>query len=189
MGIFNICFYVLMLAWLLTEIYYAISLRSGKQDKKGKDGYSFLILWVVIPISIWLSITLSYYISCPIVSGIWLSWIGILFLTIGIVMRVIIIKNLGKYFTVDVSIVANHKIKSDGFYTYVRHPSYAFSMLTFLGLGLALNNWVSLAIAFIPPFIAFSYRIFVEEKALVEQFGKAYEDYRSHTKKMIPFIY
>ncbi|SKB99565.1 Protein-S-isoprenylcysteine O-methyltransferase Ste14 [Soonwooa buanensis] len=189
MGILQICFYSLMLAWLVTEIYYAISMRSGKQDKKGKDGHSLLILWIIIPLSIWTSISVSSIFNYPIASGDWLYWIGIILLFVGIVTRIIIIKNLGKYFTVDVSIKSDHAIKSDGFYTYVRHPSYAFSMLTFLGLGLALNNWVSLAIAFIPPFIAFSYRIFVEEKALIEQFGKNYEDYRLHTKKLIPFIY
>ena len=189
MGILEICFYSLMLAWLVTEIYYAISMRSGKQDKKGKDGHSLLILWIVIPLSIWTSISVSGIFHYPIVTGNCLSWIGIVLLVVGIVTRVIIIKNLGKYFTVDVSIKSDHAIKSDGFYTYVRHPSYAFSMLTFLGLGFALNNWVSLAVAFIPPFIAFSYRIFVEEKALVDQFKDEYSQYRKTSKKLIPFIY
>jgi len=62
-------------------------------------------------------------------------------------------------------------------------------LLTSLGLGLYLNNWLSLVLAFLIPFIAFSYRINVEEKALVEQFGEEYLDYRRKTKKLIPFVY
>ncbi|WP_379967334.1 methyltransferase family protein [Epilithonimonas sp. UC225_85] len=71
----------------------------------------------------------------------------------------------------------------------MRHPSYSASLLTFLGLGLYLNNWFALAVAFIPPFLAFLYRIKIEEEALTEQFGKDYTDYKEQTKKLIPFIY
>ena len=184
-----IAFYVSMFLWLFSEIYYAIKLRSGNKDQKGKDGSSFLILWVVISASIFIAISASGIFKTPIANGDWLSWIGILMILTGLIVRFFIIQNLGKYFTVDVTIRKDHKVKTDGFYTYIRHPSYAFSLLMFLGLGLALNNWVSLAIAFIPPFIAFSYRIFVEEKALVEQFKDEYTQYRKTSKKLIPFIY
>ena len=182
-------FYILMFLWLFSEIYYAFALRSGNKDQKGKDQSSFRILWIVIPVSIFFSISASGWFSFPIVKSDWISWVGIVLLFVGIVVRFQIIRNLGKYFTVDVTIRSDHKVKTDGFYRFVRHPSYAFSMLTFLGLGLALNNWVSLAIAFIPPFIAFSYRIFVEEKALREQFGEEYLNYSKKTKRLIPFIY
>ena len=96
---------------------------------------------------------------------------------------------MGKYFTVDVTIREGHQIKKDGVYSILRHPSYSASLLTFLGLGLFLNNWISLIIAFIPPFLAFLYRIKIEEKALTEQFGQDYIDYKKQTKKLIPFIY
>jgi len=179
----------MMFLWMFSEVYYAVSLRSGNKDQKGKDHSSFVILWVVIPLSIFFSISAKGMFSLSLFDSDWISWIGILFLFTGIVMRFFIIRNLGKYFTVDVTIRNDHKIKTDGFYKYIRHPSYAFSMLTFLGLGLALNNWISLAISLIPPFFAFSYRIFVEEKALTEQFGEEYENYKKNTKKLIPFIY
>ena len=100
-----------------------------------------------------------------------------------------IIRSLGKYFTVDVTIRQDHQIKKEGFYKFLRHPSYAFSLLTSLGFGLYLNNWLSLIFAFVPPFLAFSYRIKIEEQALVEKFGDEYTEYRKSTNKMIPFIY
>lgn len=90
---------------------------------------------------------------------------------------------------VDVTIHKDHKIKKDGLYHYVRHPSYTFALLTFLGLGLYLNNWISLILAFIPPCVAFSYRIKIEEQVLIEEFGDGYIQYRKTTKKLIPFVY
>ena len=189
----QIIFFVLMFCWLLTEVFYKQKLASNETDQKGKDKSSLTILWIIIITSI----TLSNFIanihfdtfSLAITDKIWIVYLGLLLIFAGIFGRLIIIKSLGKYFTVDVTIRKEHKIKKDGFYSVLRHPSYSASLLTFLGLGLYLNNWVALAVAVIPPVLAFSYRISVEEKALIEQFGQEYLDYKKHTKKLIPYIY
>lgn len=186
-------FYILMFLWLASEVFYKQRLASNETDKKGKDKSSLNILWVIIILSISLSIFVSYIrfgtLSLMMSESIWIIYLGLLLIFAGIVSRIFIIKSLGKYFTVDVTIRKEHKIKKDGIYSILRHPSYAASLLTFFGLGIYLNNWFSLAIAFIPPFLAFLYRINVEEKALIEQFGQDYIDYKRQTKKLIPFIY
>lgn len=178
-----------MAVWFISEILYKNMMKSGKSDKKDKDKSTLNILWLAIPFSIASSISLSYYTHLPMVDGDWILYLGEALILIGIIFRYIIIRSLGQYFTVDVTIRQDHKIKKEGFYKYLRHPSYAFSLLTSLGLGLYLNNWLSLIFAFVPPFLAFAYRIKVEEQALVEQFGEEYIQYRKTTKKVIPFIY
>lgn len=185
----QILFYISMVVWFLTEILYKNMLKSGKEDKKDKDKSTLNILWLAIPFSIAASVSTSSMTRFPIAEEVWIFYIGEAFIFIGIVFRWIIIRSLGKYFTVDVTIKNDHQIKKEGFYKYLRHPSYAFSLLTSLGLGLYLNNWFSLFLAFLPPFFAFLYRIKVEEQALVEKFGDEYLEYRKTTKKLIPFIY
>ncbi|WP_126652956.1 methyltransferase family protein [Chryseobacterium aureum] len=189
MNTLSTLFYISMAAWFLTEWLYKNILKSGKEDQKNKDKYTLNLLWLAIPFSIISSTIISYNTHVPIADGSWILYLGELFILIGIIVRYIIIRSLGKYFTVDVTIRQDHKIKKEGFYKYLRHPSYAFSLLTSLGLGLYLNNWLSLIFAFVPPFLAFAYRIKVEEQALVEQFGEEYIEYRKTTKKLIPFIY
>lgn len=189
MNTLTITFYALMAAWFVSEIYYKKAMASGKTDQKGKDKSTLNLLWIVIVSSITFAFFAANMTKVIIANSIWINYIGLLCLFIGIFGRVLIIKSLGKYFTVDVTIREDHKIKKDGFYSILRHPSYSASLLTFLGLGLFLNNWFALAIAFIPPFLAFSYRIKIEEVALAEQFGQDYTDYRKQTKKLIPFIY
>lgn len=180
-------------AWLFTEVFYKSKMSSNNSDQKGKDKSSLSLLWIVIISSISLSIFVSYIhfedFSLMMTTQNWIIYLGLFVLFIGIFTRFLIIKSLGKYFTVDVTIREGHKIKKDGIYSILRHPSYAASLLTFLGLGLFLNNWFALFIAFIPPFLAFLYRIKIEEKALTEQFGQDYIDYKKQTKKLIPFIY
>ena len=189
MNAIQVIFYVLMASWLLTEISYKQAMVSGKNDKKGKDRSTLSILWIVILLSITVAFFVANMTEAIILENIWIHYIGLLFLFLGIFGRIMIIRSLGKYFTVDVTIRTDHKIKKDGFYSILRHPSYSASLLTFLGLGLYLNNWFALLIAIILPFIAFSYRIKVEEEALMEQFGEEYKDYKMRTKKLIPFIY
>lgn len=185
----QILFSISMAAWFVTEFLYKNMLKSGKDDRKDKDKSTLNILWMAIPFSILASVSISYLTRFPITQDNWILYVGEALILTGIVLRFIIIRSLGKYFTVDVTIKQDHKIKKEGFYKYLRHPSYAFSLLTSLGLGLYLNNWLSLILAFLPPFFAFIFRIKIEEKALVEQFGDEYLNYVKKTKKLIPFIY
>jgi protein-S-isoprenylcysteine O-methyltransferase Ste14 len=84
--------------------------------------------------------------------------------------------------------VEGHKIIDKGLYGIIRHPSYLGSLVTFAGLGLALENWLSLLVLLALPVAATLYRISVEEKALLDHFGSAYRDYMRRTKRLIPGI-
>ena len=184
----EILFSVAVLLWFSSEIYYKQKLKSVDNAEK-KDQSTLNILWVVIMPSVFLSVFISDKISLPISSDELMQPIGIFLILFGVAVRFIIIRSLGKYFTVDVSIRKDHQVKKDGFYRFVRHPSYTMALTSFLGLGLYLNNWLSLAIAFVPVFCAFFYRIKIEESALTEQFGEEYLQYRKSTKMLIPFLF
>lgn len=95
---------------------------------------------------------------------------------------------LGSSFTYDVRVHAGQRVIERGAYRYVRHPSYAAGMLLFGGIGLALTNWLSLIAAVLLPALAYSYRIAVEERALMETLGPAYGGYMGRTKRLIPFV-
>ena len=105
------------------------------------------------------------------------------------VLRFISIRTLGKLFTVDVTIRTDHKLKKDGVYRRIRHPAYSGSLLSFIGFGLSLNNWLSLSFVTILITIAFLHRIKIEEKLLTDKFGADYLDYKRKTYRLIPWIY
>jgi protein-S-isoprenylcysteine O-methyltransferase Ste14 len=58
-----------------------------------------------------------------------------------------------------------------------------------LGYGIAVQNWLSVTAAVLPPLLALINRMQVEENALVVSMGSEYETYRSRTKKIIPWIW
>ncbi len=117
------------------------------------------------------------------------GYIGCVIMVAGLLIRWSAIRTLGKQFTVQVSIVNDHMIVDTGIYGVVRHPSYLGNLICFIGLGLALESWISLLILFALPLAATLYRISVEEKVLVEHFGSKYADYCKRTKRLIPGIY
>jgi len=83
----------------------------------------------------------------------------------------------------------DHRLVQNGLYRYLRHPAYAGALLAHLGLGLSFSNWISLGCSVLPFIFAASYRIRVEERALVEAFGEAYVNYSRRTRRLIPRVY
>ncbi len=177
------------LIWISSEILINSFLRSNKLDKQSADKNSLLIIWCQIIASNTISVYLSINTDFSIVNSKWFSLIGLVLMLFGIGFRLLAIKQLGRFFTVNVTIREDHQLMQSGLYKYMRHPSYTGSLITFFGFGLALNNWLSLAIVFIPTVYTMLYRIRVEEKVLMEQFGEIYITYSNKTKRLIPFIY
>jgi protein-S-isoprenylcysteine O-methyltransferase Ste14 len=114
---------------------------------------------------------------------------GLALLVAGTAFRWASIITLWEYFTPDVSILEGQRVVRSGLYGVVRHPSYAGLLLRYLGFGLALANWLSAALVFLPLLCATVYRIRVEEAALRAHFGEEYDSYASATKRLVPGIY
>jgi protein-S-isoprenylcysteine O-methyltransferase Ste14 len=114
---------------------------------------------------------------------------GLALMLAGTALRWAAIRALWSYFTVNVSILEGQRVVRGGPYRLVRHPSYTGLLLRYLGFGLALANWLSAALVFLPLLCATVYRMRVEEEALREHFGEEYEEYAGETKRLVPGIY
>jgi protein-S-isoprenylcysteine O-methyltransferase Ste14 len=163
--------------------------KSGHSDQKGKDKNTLLYLWISILLSITFGVFIASGTFFPIFENQQWKYAGLVIIACGVILRFISVKQLGKHFTVDVTIRKDHELYRGGFYKYLRHPSYSASLISFIGFGVTLNNWLSLIVVFSLPFIAFLYRMKVEEKVLIHQFGDQYLEHIKKTKRLIPFLY
>jgi len=178
------------LLWLFSEIVLNRVMRGSSSDKTRKDSGSLVIIWIVIIVSIIAAGNIAALNRTPIAPSYQtMLYAGLGIILLGIVLRLAAVLSLGQFFTVSVRIREGHQVKKDGMYKYVRHPSYAASLLSFVGYGISLNNWISLAVGVIPVFAAFLYRMNVEEKVLLENFGSEYSEYMARTKRLLPFVY
>ena len=174
---------------VLTEIVLNRTRGSKATDKQATDKKSMTLIWITIPVAIFLAIYLANYVHVPIYAKPSGQYIGVALIGLGILIRLLAIYTLGQYFTVDVTIRPNHRIKTDGLYKYLRHPSYAASLLSFVGMGITFNNWLSLVLLVGAVLVVFINRIRVEETVLIEHFGAEYIAYKNVTPGLIPFIY
>jgi protein-S-isoprenylcysteine O-methyltransferase Ste14 len=114
--------------------------------------------------------------------------VGVLLTILGSLLRRYCWRTLGEYFTGDVSVTSEQPIISSGPYRLVRHPSYTAGMMMYVGTGLALGSWFSLALLTIATVATYSYRVLVEERALLDAIGEPYDAYMKGRKRFIPYI-
>ncbi|MEO6171905.1 MAG: isoprenylcysteine carboxylmethyltransferase family protein [Arenimonas sp.] len=114
---------------------------------------------------------------------------GLVLMVAGIVLRFTAISQLGRFHTPNVAIRDDHQLMDTGLYRYIRHPSYLGALIAFLGFGLALGNWLGVAVIMILSPCIYLYRIHEEEQALRAGLGSAYIDYCKRTKRLIPGVY
>lgn len=79
------------------------------------------------------------------------------------------------------------RVISDGIYSHIRHPQYFGAILAHLGITLLLSSLYSLI--YTPFVILYNYLVArKEEKELVREFGKQYEDYGKRIPMFRPII-
>lgn len=175
--------------WLGSEIIVARTKRSHSTDTR-LDKSSLRLLWTTIALAVNFGIILGFQPIGYFGAGSQVFPIaGLLLIVCGLIVRWVAIFSLKRQFTVDVSITHDHRIVRGGIYRFVRHPAYAGSLISFLGLGLFFANYLSILMIFVPICWAFLYRIHVEEKALLGTFGYEYLDYCRSTKRLIPGVF
>jgi protein-S-isoprenylcysteine O-methyltransferase len=117
------------------------------------------------------------------------GWLGIALMLAGIALRAWAARVLGRFYTRTLLTTTDHRIVQDGPYRLIRHPGYSGSLLVWIGAGLAVSNWIALALVTLACTAAYLYRIKSEETMLIDAFGQAYLDYCQKTKRLIPFVY
>jgi protein-S-isoprenylcysteine O-methyltransferase Ste14 len=184
-----IWFIVTYMAWGVSEVYLSLFRRAGESVKQKSDKGSLGLIWAIVIVANFLSYFVSRWVPAPIADDQNIRYVGLALIILGVILRFTIVSSLGKFFTVNVVIAQDHKLKTDGFYKYLRHPSYSASIVSFAGYGVSLNNWISLAMIVAAISTALLIRIRIEEETLINHFGEEYATYRKKTKKLIPFIY
>ena len=159
-----------------------------KTAKTRKDQGSMILIWVMITFGFTAGFFLAKHDSWKSINSI-ITAFGLLLILLGIIIRWVAIVQLGKSFTVDVAITDAARLKTDGLFRRVRHPSYLGLLIIIIGFSVTMNSLISFFIFVISVTVAVLNRIRVEEKVLFQEFGDNYKEYKSKTKKLIPGIY
>ena len=117
-----------------------------------------------------------------------LSIIVVLF-TLGSTLRILSISQLGVLrFKFNIAFREKQTLKTDQLHGYMRHPTYTSMMLVVLAYAVTTHSFYIATIGTFIAWFGFQYRIHFEEKALKEQFGEAYDNYREKTPMWFPYF-
>jgi protein-S-isoprenylcysteine O-methyltransferase Ste14 len=185
----SMIFAVVFGGWVLFEI--ALTARKRARGVgRGRDRGSAVLVFAATMIGFIIMANCATSASSAAING--HPWIifaaGIVIALGGIALRLWSIRVLGRSFTTTLTAARGQVIVNRGPYHFVRHPSYAGALITLFGAALCFANWLSL-LAVVPAFLAYAYRIRLEEAVLEEQFGEAYRDYRERTARLVPFVF
>lgn len=184
-----VLFWLTIAVWFSMEhLWIGIKHRPINRNKVGVKSDTVLILAMALG----MIIQFSFKARDPnqrLYTGYVLFFIGIVLAWIGMAVRAVAVKTLGKYFVITLRTVKDQKVVDYGIYKYIRHPSYTGILLTIIGLSICVNSLIGSPAFIIIAIAATIYRIVLEEKMLTQDLGKDYVNYKSHTKKLIPLIF
>jgi protein-S-isoprenylcysteine O-methyltransferase Ste14 len=161
-------------------------LSSGEREDRGNR-------WIFLPITL-LSLLLAWLPPYMDSRDLWtldqpiIPYVGLVLYVIGGVLRLAPVFALGRRFSGLVAIQQGHRLKTDGLYRFIRHPSYAGLLLSCAGLVLIFRCWIALFIV-AGIFAILLVRMKSEEALLGSTFGDEYEAYRRRTWRLVPWLY
>lgn len=176
------------IAWFLSEVLGAWvrpRFRSfSSKTIRDRGSGALIIIAVFVSIAVAFSFSNAGFTPLPD----WVFYLGISMMVLGIGVRQWAIAVLGRFFSLDVRVQADHRVVDKGPYGLVRHPAYTGAILTLLGMSFALKTWGATIVLLVIFGIAFGYRIHVEEKTLSAELGSDYTSYMKRTKRLLPYL-
>src|SRR3954451_8582710 len=173
-------------AWSVFELVLAIRAGPG-----GGGDRSFIPLTVSVVGGLALGLAASRGVQSLALPGPgwWPIAVGVPVFALGLGLRAWAFHVLGRFFKFTVVVQPGHEVVDTGPYRVIRHPSYTGLLTAELGLGIALGTWLSLPACVLPPLIAFSIRLLIDEQVLARELGAPSRAYMASTKRLIPGIW
>lgn len=115
-------------------------------------------------------------------------YVGLLLCCIGVIVRLLALRMLGRHFSAYVTLQPNHRLVQHGIYAGIRHPLYLSLLLVPAGIALVFASAFALPIALLAAVFVFD-RIRKEECLLAKHFAAEFEEYRRRTWRLIPRVF
>ena len=116
------------------------------------------------------------------------AWMGVILGLLGLALRLWAVLTLRERYTRTLLIQDEHSIERGGPYRWIRHPGYLGSLLCLNGIALASGNCSTLLASLAATWVAYSYRIKVEDAMLLRSLGRPYAIYRSEVRALLPCV-
>lgn len=138
--------------------------------------------------ALWLPVSLVAAPAAVVPGGVGSFLVGAVLGWLGLLLRWWSVVALGHYFTRVLKTSPDQMVVEHGPYRVVRHPSCTGLLMALFGCALMLGNGVGLLGSMAVWFTAFSYRIRIEERALLASLGDAYRVFAKGRARLVPLL-
>jgi len=181
--------YFAIICWLIFTAVWLTAARSAKRTMSGRWRGLWLRLIIAAVLYMLIAQTairgnLQYLVALQFPFT-WQAF-GLLLTALGIAIAIWARVHLGSNWGMPQTQKADADLITTGPYAYVRNPIYSGMLLAMLGTALI---WPAAIIIFVAAAIYFIWSVFVEERIMLQTFPDSYPTYKSHTKRLIPFMY
>jgi len=137
------------------------------------------LLWVAAPVFAFADYSLH---PVPLLTG-------VVCLAVGLWLFARSHADLGTNWSITLEVREEHRLVTQGIYRTLRHPMYAALLLYSLGQALVVPNWIAGPSYGVAMALLFAFRLGPEERMMLEEFGKDYEEYRRRSKRLVPGVW
>jgi protein-S-isoprenylcysteine O-methyltransferase Ste14 len=182
---------LIKLAWVIFCVYWFVMAFSVKKAVKRQTSSSRL-LHIAVGVVAYL-LLFTDRLSLGVLNARFVpperSWAlaGVAVTYAGVALAIWARKILGGNWSATVTLKQDHSLVRQGPYATVRHPIYSGLLLAGLGTALAIGEVHSL-LAVVIGVAGFYTKAKLEERFMIEHFGRDYEEYRQHTWALVPFV-
>jgi protein-S-isoprenylcysteine O-methyltransferase Ste14 len=169
-------------SWLIFWIYWLVA-ASGSKESVGGGWRTGLTSVSVVGVFLIAGVLRGGSLA---MHSVILAVVGALLFACGIALAVWARLHLGRNWGMPMTQRAEPELVTSGPYRFVRHPIYSGLLIALLGTALVNNLLGLIVVAVLVGY--FYYCGIVEERNLAATFPKAYPEYRSRTKMLIPFL-
>jgi protein-S-isoprenylcysteine O-methyltransferase Ste14 len=114
---------------------------------------------------------------------------GLIIILLGLTLRIWTRLTIAGMYSGYLRVKVGHVLVTDGPYQLVRHPGYTGFVIMALGLCIGYSSLIGLIAIPLLLLPGLAYRMKVEERMMVEHFGKEYQAYAGRSKKLIPGVW
>ena len=97
-------------------------------------------------------------------------------------------RHLGRHWSGEITIKADHELIRSGPYKVLRHPIYTGLLAMYLGLAIISGEWLAV-IGLTVAVLAYWRKIRLEEAKLSLAFGAEYDGYRDESWALLPWVF
>jgi protein-S-isoprenylcysteine O-methyltransferase Ste14 len=114
--------------------------------------------------------------------------VAIMMFIIGLIISISAHLTINTNYSWTLEIREGHTLVENGLYKYVRHPIYLGTFIRVISIPIYASSLPGFLIGLLSIPIL-NYRISIEERMLIQEFGEGYIRYQERTWKLFPFIY